>query len=73
MVGSLLYWVPNADATDGDGDGFSDAIDDCPFAVGTSTIGLMGCPDSNQNGTPDSLEGTISDFTDSTREYDNGD
>ena len=69
MVTSLLFWSPSAIAADGDGDGFDDAIDDCPFAAGTSTTGLMGCPDSDSNGVPDSAEGTISDFTDATREY----
>ncbi|MCH2637920.1 MAG: hypothetical protein MKZ56_06125, partial [Candidatus Thalassarchaeum sp.] len=69
MVTSLLFWSPSAIAADGDGDGFDDTIDDCPFAAGTSTTGLMGCPDSDSNGVPDSAEGTISDFTDATREY----
>jgi len=69
MVTSLLYWSPSAFAADGDGDGFDDTIDDCPFAAGTSTTGLMGCPDSDSNGVPDSAEGTISEFTDATREY----
>ena len=73
MVTSLLFWSPSAIAADGDGDGFDDTIDDCPFAAGTSTIGLMGCPDSDSNGIPDSAEGTISDFTDATRDYNNDD
>ena len=73
MVTSLLFWSPSAIAADGDGDGFDDTIDDCPFAAGTSTTGLMGCPDSDLDGIPDSAEGTISDFTDATRDYDNDD
>ena len=69
MVTSLLYWVPNSLAADGDGDGFDDSIDDCPFALGTSTSGLLGCPDSDLDGVPDSIDGTISDFTADTRCY----
>jgi len=49
-------------AVDGDGDGYDDEVDDCPFAYGNSTVGTVGCPDENGDGTPDSVQGTISDF-----------
>ena len=62
MVSSVLLWVPTVSAADGDNDGFADSIDDCPFAAGNSTITKLGCPDTDGDGTPDILQGTVADF-----------
>ena len=62
MVSSVLFIFPSANAADGDNDGFDDTVDDCPFAAGNSTTGKLGCPDTDGDGTPDILQGTISDF-----------
>ncbi|MEC8927023.1 MAG: hypothetical protein VYB17_02045, partial [Candidatus Thermoplasmatota archaeon] len=62
MVSSLMIWIPTASAADGDNDGFDDSIDDCPFAAGNSTTTKLGCPDSDGDGTPDILQGTVADF-----------
>ena len=62
MVTSLLFWSPSAIAADGDGDGFDDLVDDCPFAVGNSTTTKLGCPDTDGDGIPDIIQGTVSDF-----------
>tara|TARA_Y100001968_G_scaffold235519_1_gene218689 strand:+ start:985 stop:4962 length:3978 start_codon:yes stop_codon:yes gene_type:complete len=70
MVSSLAIWVPSVNAADGDNDGFDDSVDDCPFAAGTSTIGSLGCPDTDLDGTPDSVDGTIADFSSASRDYD---
>jgi len=71
MLTALIIWTPSSSAADGDGDGFDDSIDDCPFAAGYSTTGLQGCPDTDLDGIPDSDEGTLSDFTNAGREFDN--
>ena len=70
MISSLAIWMPSAHAADGDNDGFDDSIDDCPFASGSSTSGLLGCPDADLDGVPDTVDGTIADFSSATREYD---
>ena len=62
MVSSVMIWIPTASASDGDNDGFADSIDDCPFAAGNSTITKLGCPDTDGDGTPDILQGTVADF-----------
>ena len=51
MVASLLPL--NAAAMDADGDGVDDALDDCPWAAGTSTVDRDGCPDRDGDGTSD--------------------
>ena len=71
MVSSLAIWVPTSGATDGDNDGFADSIDDCLFAAGSSTNGLIGCPDVDLDGIPDSQQGSIADFSSPSREYQN--
>ena len=63
MVSSVLIWIPPASAADGDNDGFADSIDDCPFAAGNSTTTKLGCPDTDGDGNPDILQGTVADFT----------
>ncbi|MEE2759107.1 MAG: hypothetical protein VYA86_03915, partial [Candidatus Thermoplasmatota archaeon] len=70
MVSSLAIWVPTVQGADGDSDGFDDSIDDCLFSAGTSTIGLLGCPDADLDGVPDSEDGTIADFSSASRDYD---
>ncbi|MDG1524868.1 MAG: hypothetical protein P8Q90_02205, partial [Candidatus Thalassarchaeaceae archaeon] len=62
MVSSVLIWIPSTHAADGDGDGYADSIDDCPFAVGNSSVTMLGCPDTDGDGTPDVIQGTVSDF-----------
>ena len=62
MVSSVLLWFPPVSAGDGDNDGFDDSIDDCPFAAGNSTTTRLGCPDTDGDGTPDILQGTVADF-----------
>ena len=62
MVSSVLFWYPPASATDGDNDGFDDSVDDCPFAAGNSTTTKLGCPDTDGDGNPDIIQGTVSDF-----------
>ena len=48
--------------SDQDGDGFADQpgnaehSDDCPLAHGTSTIGFLGCKDTDGDGWPDTLD-----------------
>ena len=69
MVSSLMIWIPSAIAADGDNDGFDDSIDDCPFAAGSSTNGLLGCPDADLDGVPDSVDGSIADFSSASRDY----
>ena len=62
MLISLVVWSPTAIAADGDGDGFDDSIDDCPFASGNSTTTKLGCPDTDGDGTPDIIQGTVANF-----------
>ena len=50
MVASV---VPLASGADTDGDGVDDTVDDCPYAAGTSTVDLTGCPDRDGDGTSD--------------------
>ena len=38
---------------DDDNDGFSDEEDDCPYTPGISTEGVLGCPDSDEDGVID--------------------
>ena len=45
--------MPLASAVDTDGDGVEDHNDDCPVAVGNSTIDRTGCPDRDGDGTSD--------------------
>jgi WD40 repeat protein len=56
-----------AAAADGDGDGVDDALDDCPFAAGNSTIGMQACPDSDGDGYPDHIGATTGDWNNSVR------
>jgi len=62
MISSVLFWYPSASAADGDNDGFDDSVDDCPFAAGNSTTTKLGCPDTDGDGTPDIIQGTVADF-----------
>ena len=71
LISALLVWSPSVNATDGDNDGFADSVDDCPFATGSSTNGLIGCPDADQDGIADSQQGSIADFSSPSREYQN--
>ena len=57
MLGVILSAMPFASAVDGDGDGADDAVDDCPFAWGNSTVDRQGCPDSDGDGTSDIVQG----------------
>ena len=51
MCSSAMFAL-TASAVDGDNDGIDDAVDDCPFAWGNSTISYAGCPDSDGDGNP---------------------
>ncbi|MEE3083543.1 MAG: hypothetical protein VX320_05625, partial [Candidatus Thermoplasmatota archaeon] len=62
MLTSLTIWTPSISASDSDGDGFDDSVDDCDFAAGNSTVDRVGCPDSDGDGTSDYSQGTVSDF-----------
>ena len=59
MVSSttLLHTVS---ASDSDGDGVDDSVDDCPYAYGTSTIDRDGCPDRDGDGNSDLNDGWTS-------------
>ena len=46
---------------DSDDDGYTDDLDDCDFVYGTSTYGLVGCPDLDGDGYPDTLDSHPSD------------
>jgi len=64
------YWpnayLPDLSPLDYDNDGFEDSnlqglgasgpFDDCPMVYGTSTVSLSGCPDSDSDGWPDTLD-----------------
>ncbi|MGB1678715.1 MAG: hypothetical protein ACPHFV_01590 [Poseidonia sp.] len=53
MLLMLVSVLPLASAADTDGDGVDDTVDDCPYAAGTSTVDLTGCPDRDGDGTSD--------------------
>ena len=67
MLSSLLAWSPTVHAADGDGDGFDDDVDDCPFAVGSSTLDRTGCPDADGDGISDAAQGEVAVFEDAQR------
>jgi len=67
MVGVTISLAIPAVAVDGDYDGFDDAVDDCPYAWGNSTIGYDGCPDADGDGNPDFVGATTQDWRDSNR------
>ena len=47
----VLATMPIIVSADSDGDGVSDAADDCKWSFGTSTIDKTGCPDFDGDGT----------------------
>ncbi|MEC7229120.1 MAG: hypothetical protein VXV95_03620, partial [Candidatus Thermoplasmatota archaeon] len=49
----VLSITPLTVSADSDGDGISDASDDCIWSSGTSTIDRTGCPDYDNDGTSD--------------------
>ncbi len=66
----LVVFLPiAANAADSDGDGVEDAVDDCPFAPGTSTIDRDGCPDMDNDGTSDFNDGWSIGNPNFTNEY----
>ena len=67
LLGSSAMLAITASAVDGDNDGIDDTVDDCPFAWGNSTIGFVGCPDSDGDGNPNFSATTITDWDDSER------
>ena len=48
-----LSIMPMVVSADSDGDGISDATDDCIWSSGTSTVDRTGCPDFDNDGTSD--------------------
>ena len=54
-------------AMDGDGDGVDDALDDCEFAAGNSTIDYSGCPDSDGDGNPNFVGAQVADWDSADR------
>ena len=56
----VLGSLPSVQAADSDGDGVDDALDDCPFAAGDSTVDRTGCPDRDGDGTSDAADGWTS-------------
>ena len=64
-----VIFSPIYSALDGDGDGFDDSIDICPFAAGTanSTTGL-GCPDSDGDGLANFEQAIMHNWGESIRE-----
>ena len=53
LVVLVLLVTPLVSALDSDNDGFDDSVDDCPYAVGNSTVDREGCPDRDGDGTSD--------------------
>ena len=53
LMVSVVLTPLGAYAADSDGDGIEDALDDCPWASGTSTTDRDGCPDSDGDGVSD--------------------
>ena len=53
LVLMLVFVSFNSAATDTDGDGVDDSLDDCPVAEGNSTVDRTGCPDKDGDGTSD--------------------
>ena len=54
LIGLLMLSVlPLVNAVDTDGDGIEDHLDDCPLAIGNSSVDKMGCPDWDNDGTSD--------------------
>ena len=49
----VLATMPITVSADSDGDGISDATDDCKWASGTSTVDKTGCPDFDGDGISD--------------------
>ncbi|HII58810.1 MAG TPA: hypothetical protein HA328_07655, partial [Candidatus Poseidoniaceae archaeon] len=49
----VLAAMPITVSADSDGDGISDAADDCVWSSGTSTVDKTGCPDFDGDGTSD--------------------
>ena len=64
-----VLFAPITSALDGDGDGYDDSIDICPFAAGSanSTAG-MGCPDSDGDGLADFEQTIMHNWGESIRE-----
>ncbi|MAH91312.1 MAG: hypothetical protein CMA11_06035 [Euryarchaeota archaeon] len=64
-----MLFAPITSALDGDGDGYDDSIDICPFAAGSanSTAG-MGCPDSDGDGLADFEQTIMHNWGESIRE-----
>ena len=54
---SIMALAPGALGADSDGDGVDNAVDDCPWAAGTSTVDREGCPDGDGDGTSDINDG----------------
>ena len=72
MLAALLMFtsiltVGLVNAADGDTDGIDDAVDDCPFAWGNSSIDFIGCPDSDGDGNPDTVSAWEGDWDASSR------
>ena len=71
MMLSMAFTVismPSAAAADGDGDGIDDALDDCEFASGNSTVDYIGCPDDDGDGVPNFIGQQLGDWEATQRE-----
>ena len=71
MMLSMAFTVismPSAAAADGDGDGIDDALDDCLFAPGNSTVNYIGCPDDDGDGVPNFIGQQLGDWESTSRE-----
>ena len=53
----FMVLAPLASAADSDGDGFDDAVDDCPWSAGSSNVDRDGCPDRDGDGHSDLNDG----------------